>query len=94
VTRSETGGPDLRIVKDTVKGSKKIMYYAGPYNGAGVAQGHSLSPLLAVLVLELALRHFQSKHKNETGSKIVAYADDLIIASINKLPIENFKEIL
>jgi len=57
---------------DTVPGSKKVLGYTTEQNPRGVAQGHNLSPLISILVLEYALR----KHYLATGVKSLFYADD------------------
>jgi len=53
-----------RVIKDTVDGAKKTLYYNPFSKIRGVSQGHNLSPLCAILVLEY-LYHLQKEDPYE-----------------------------
>lgn len=93
--KSHTGPNPIKLKKDTIPGAKKTMYYKGDYNVKGVAQGHSLSPLLAILVLEYALRSYErlTKLRNNPVS-VLAYADDLMLFSNHPIDVDLFKQVL
>jgi len=93
VKRSMYGGRSQEIVSDTVPGANKTMYYRGNFNPGGVAQGSSLSPLLAILPLEYCLRFYQQECRvHGYFVEILAYADDLLLFSPSPIPLPLFEE--
>jgi len=94
IRRSDVGGKSGIALTDTVKGSNKVMNYLGDFNYRGVAQGHNLSPLISILVLEHVLRTYVAHQKDKTGAKPLAYADDLIIYSPTLPDVTRFQRLL
>jgi len=68
--------------------SKKFLYWDAQAQ-MGVAQGHSLSPLLSVIVMEHAIRSWMSRKEME-GSSCIKYADDGIFFTLNEFPSQKF----
>lgn len=67
---------------ETDRGKKKAFYFLDGNNHAGVAQGHSLSPLLSVIVIEHALRSLLQRMKAaHPDINAIMYADDGIFFS-------------
>jgi len=70
-------------------GSSKKFEYWNEHNLQGVAQGHSLSPLLSLIMIEHANRSFM-KREDMRGNHTIGYADDGIFFTVNKFPIKEY----
>lgn len=73
------------------KGKTKSFCFVDQSNERGVAQGHSLSPLLSVLVIEHAVRSWLATRKG-WPTKVLMYADDGLVFSTSPIPIESLKQ--
>lgn len=85
VKKSQYGVRKLEIQE----GAKKQFVYWDAQADQGVAQGHSLSPLLSLIIIEHAVRSWMKRQEME-GSTTIGYADDGIYFTLDEFPVGTY----
>lgn len=71
------------------QGAKKQFVYWDAQADQGVAQGHSLSPLLSLIVIEHCVRSWMKREEME-GSSTIGYADDGLYFTFKEFPVGTY----
>lgn len=77
-----------RILEIQEGKSKKFLYWDAQSH-EGVAQGHSLSPLISLIVIEHAVRSYMARDSMK-GSSAIGYADDGLFFTTEKFDVGTF----
>jgi len=92
---AESGGYSQRTtigkrMMELQSGTKKKFIFWDAQNKEGVAQGHSLSPLISVIMIEHCVRSWMKK-SIMSGNETIGYADDGLYFTMWEFPVEEYK---